>query len=218
MNKINSMQPSLIDASLLQSVSTSIELANARSPIIVELELICVKILLFIKNNIFYIAIFSAMVYYMYYCYKQHKKTKEEAPILKVKKPKIKCEKTEQQILPGDYVSYGNKTQIIQRPVVAYPKDDINAEIRKYWLDDVKPKPDRYIPRQWEVPKLCNRTPTYENIINNIYGQPIGPMIPPSQYSCNEPISGYEDTYFIKTKSRDCSEEFDDQFYDYGMY
>lgn len=228
MLNVGSIKPSLIDESLLQQVSKAVELKKINSPLHHEIETTCVNIILFIKKNIYYIIAFIVILGYAYYCYKQHEKTKTKKTRKykhvrvhnEPKKATFVCDNTEKQMLPGDYVQYGNKTEILQRPIAAYPSDEINAGIRRYWLSDTNHTSKKHIPRHLEMPKLCNRQPTYENSMSNIYGQPVGPMMPPSQYSNNNPLDGYEDTYYQRTnaKFKDCSDDYDDQFYSDSIY
>lgn len=231
MLKAGNIKPSLIDKTLLSQIKVASELNNVKSPIYHEFESIFMKIILFIKKNIFYITILCLILGYGYYSYNQHKHHKRHKKTINLEKKDrhrtlipnkttFVCDETNKQMLPGDYVNYGNQTEILQRPIVSYPSDDINASIRRYWLNGTHHTNKKHIPRYLEIPKLCDRQPTYENSMTNIYGQPIGPMMPVSQYSQNDPLKGYEDTYYRRTDSkiRDCSDDFDDLFYSDNIY
>ena len=240
MSHLGSMQPLLIDPRILkQATQQAVIQSSGPLPLLVELEKIGSIILLFIRHNILYIAAFCLITSYIYYCYKEHKITKDKIVQDLIIQNQIKALKKKRRIKfaqnnineeptlglkKGDYVCDNKGTRILQRPIPCFQSDNINAEIRKYQLSKIDaPGKQTFTPLDKDTMYRCRKLPTYENKISNIYGQSIKPMAPISQ--CNSesiyPESMYSDTFYeesINDKYMDDSDEFDDQFYQMNNY
>ena len=240
MSQLGSIQPSLIDPRILkQATQQAVIQASGPSPILVELEKLGSIVISFIRRNFLYVIGFFFIASYVYYCYKEHKKTKDKIvqdlliqnQINNLKKRrKVKFthngpkEEPSLGLKQGDYVCDNNGARILQRPIPSFQSDDINAEIRKYQLSKVDvPGKKTFRPLDKETVYRCRRLPTYENKISNIYGQQIRPMAPISQCDSESMFDTetYGDTFYeesINNKFADDSDEFADQFYQMSDY
>lgn len=95
------------------------------------------------------------------------------------------------------------------------------TDYRKTTYPHRLPVPRQKLPTVYDTQySNCHRQPQYENKIETMYGQPMGPMTPISQYVSKDPVNKYGDTFYDAPIKRpvDDSDEFDDQFYDNGCY